>query len=397
MSRQFATRVLALLSVSIVAIAMTPIAHSQASDPQHAAQEAQAKHKLEGVRAEIRKITEEQRNTSAEKNAATDALREQELKIAATAKQLRGLDEQLAGEQRKLEDLVAKRKTLDIKLKDQREALATLVRSAYAMGGDEELRLLLEQDDIDKIGRMLAYYAYFKRARIGRIDGLLTDLDALAKVQADIQVQNTALKQSRNERAAQVEQLQTERDARNKLLVALDAKLKTQAERIAQLSRDEKGLLDLLAKLRDIFADIPPQMTNAQPFETQRGHLRWPVRGKIVAAFGAKDNGDQSNQGVLIAADIGHEIRAVAHGRVVYADWLRGYGLLLIVDHGDGYLSLYGCDETLLKDVGDWVDAGDVIATSGDSGGRKTPGLYFELRHQRKPLDPMRWLEGPSR
>lgn len=386
-----------MLTVSIGAIATTQIAHCQAPEPQHAAEEAQAKQKLEGVRAEIKKITQEQRNTSAEKSAVVDALREQQLKIAVTAKQLRTLDEQLTAEQHKLDDLIAKRATLDLKLKDQREALAALVRSAYAIGGDEELRLLLEQDDIDKVGRMLAYYGYFKRARIGHIDRLLTDLDALAKVQSDIQAQNTALKESRDEHATQVAQLQAERDARNKLLVALDAKLKTQAERIAQLARDEKGLLDLLAKLRDIFADIPPQLSNAQPFSTQRGHLHWPLRGKVVAAFGAKDNGEQSNQGVLIAADIGHEIRAVAHGRVVYADWLRGYGLLLIVDHGDGYLSLYGCDETLLKDVGDWVDAGDVIATSGDSGGRKTAGLYFELRSQRKPIDPMGWLQPPSR
>ncbi len=397
MSRRSATRFLVMLGMCLAVVVTIRSAHSQAPDAKHAAEEAQAKRKLEDVRAQIRKITEEHRHTNTAKSAATDALREQELKIAATAKQLRGLDERLAGQQHKLDDLVAGRAALEVKLKDQREALAALIRSAYAMGGDEELRLLLEQDDIDNVGRMLAYYRYFKRARIDRIDGLLTDLDALAKVQSDIQRQNAALKQSRDERAAQVAQLQLERDARNRLVVALDAKLKTQAERIAQLSRDEKGLLDLLAKLRDIFADIPPQLSNAQPFERLRGHLHWPLRGKIAAAFGAKDSADQSNQGVLIAANTGHEIRAVAHGRVVYADWLRGYGLLLILDHGDGYLSLYGCDETLLRDVGDWVDAGDVIATSGESGGRRTPGLYFELRHERKPLDPMRWLESRSR
>lgn len=390
-----------IVAISLGLLAMTGSICGRAADTRdstrHAAEEAQAKRKLESVREQIRKITDEQRHTNAEKSAATDALRDQELKISATAKQLRALDEQLADERHKLDDLVAMRALLDIKLKDQREALAALIRSAYAMGGDAQLRLLLEQDDIDKVGRMLAYYGYFKRARVSQIDGLLADLGSLAQVHTQIERQNAALKQSRDERADQATQMQIERDTRNRLVLALDAKLETQSQRIAQLSRDEKGLLDLLAKLRDIFADIPAQVNNARPIETLRGRLPWPVRGKIVAGFGASDNADQSNQGVLIAASIGQQVRAVAHGRVVYADWLRGYGLLLIVDHGDGYLSLYGGDETLLKDVGDWVDAGDVIATSGDSGGRKTPGLYFELRHQRKPLDPMRWLLTPSR
>ncbi|HXD51159.1 MAG TPA: peptidoglycan DD-metalloendopeptidase family protein, partial [Burkholderiales bacterium] len=123
-----------------------------------------------------------------------------------------------------------------------------------------------------------------------------------------------------------------------------------------------------------------------------RGRLAWPLRGRIAERFGAAADGDRLGQGVLIAIAGGSEVHAVSHGRVVYADWLRGYGLLLIIDHGDGYLSLYGYNETLLKDVGDWVDAGDVVATSGDSGGRKTAGLYFELRHDGKPLDPGAWM-----
>ena len=161
---------------------------------------------------------------------------------------------------------------------------------------------------------------------------------------------------------------------------------------LAALGKDEKALVDLLAKLRDIFADIPQHLAGAEPFADLRGRLNWPLHGKIVERFGAAADGERSSQGVLIAARNGSDVRAVSHGRVVYADWLRGYGLLLIIDHGEGYLSLYGYNETLLKEAGDWVDAGDLIATSGDSGGRRTAGLYFELRHDGKAFDPSAWI-----
>ena len=367
-------------------------AHAQTDGPQPSAQEAQAKQKLEVVRADIRKIVDEQRQTAAARNDATESLRDQELKIAGVAKTLRGIDQQLAGQQSKLDGLLAQRSALDAKLKDQRDALAALLRSAYAMGRDEELKLLLAQDHIDDISRMLAYYRYFERARVHEIDGLLKDLQTLAQLQTEIERETAALKTVHDEREAQARQLQAERDERQRLVGELEAALKDQSVRLAALGKDEKALLDLLAKLRDIFADIPKHLAGAEPFADLRGRLNWPLRGRIVQRFGAVADGESGSHGVLIAAKEGSEVHAVSHGRVVYADWLRGYGLLLIVDHGDGYLSLYGYNETLLKDVGDWVDTADAIATSGDSNGRKSAGLYFELRHDGKAVDPAPWL-----
>ncbi|MDE2085219.1 MAG: peptidoglycan DD-metalloendopeptidase family protein [Xanthomonadaceae bacterium] len=366
-------------------------AHAQSDNAAHAAREAQARQKLEQVRVQIKTLADAQKDTNVQRNAAVAALRDQELKIAATAKQLRALDQQLAGQQAKLDDLLKRRTLLDAKLKDQRDALAALLRSAYALGRGEELKLLLAQDNAADIARMLAYYRYFERARLGEIEALLENLHALAKLQDDIGTQTAALQQTRAEQAGQAMQLDAERSARRQALDRLDATLKSQQSRLAALGKDEKALLDLLAKLRDIFADIPQNLAGAEPFAALRGKLHWPLRGRIVERFGSGTRGGAS-QGVLIAARDGSEVHAVAHGRVVFADWLRGYGLLLIVDHGDGYLSLYGYNETLLKDVGDWVDAGTVIATSGDSGGRPTPGLYFELRFKGKAIDPMTWL-----
>ena len=368
-------------------------AHAQESGDQHGVQEAQTKQKLEQIRVEMHKLAEEQRSTAAKRNDATNALRDADLKIAALAKTVRSIDQQLSGQQAKLDGLLVQQSALDVKLKDQRDALAALLRSAYAMGRDEELKLLLAQDHIDDISRMLAYYRYFERARVHEIDGLLEDLQALAQLQADIERETVALKASRDERAIQAQRLDGEREQRHLLLGELDAALKDQTARLAALGKDEKALVDLLAKLRDIFADIPQHLVGAEPFADLRGRLNWPLRGKVVVRFGATAvDGERSSQGVLIAAKDGSEVRAVSHGRVVYADWLRGYGLLLIIDHGEGYLSLYGYNETLLKEAGDWVDAGEVVATSGDSGGRKTAGLYFELRRDGKPIDPAAWM-----
>ena len=379
----------ALLLCGLLAVS----AHAQESGDQHGVQEAQTKQKLEQIRVEIHKLAEEQRSTAAKRNDATNALRDADLKIAALAKTLRNIDQQLSGQQAKLDGLLVQQSALDVKLKDQRDALAALLRSAYAMGRDEELKLLLAQDHIDDISRMLAYYRYFERARVHEIDGLLEDLQALAQLQADIERETVALKASRDERAIQAQRLDGEREQRHLLLGELDAALKDQTARLAALGKDEKALVDLLAKLRDIFADIPQHLVGAEPFADLRGRLNWPLRGKVVVRFGATAvDGERSSQGVLIAAKDGSEVRAVSHGRVVYADWLRGYGLLLIIDHGEGYLSLYGYNETLLKEAGDWVDAGEVVATSGDSGGRKTAGLYFELRRDGKPIDPAAWM-----
>jgi murein hydrolase activator len=379
-----------LLTCTVLIVAN---AHAQTTDPQNAAQEAQAKQKLEQVRSDIHKIIDAQKVTSAQKNDAATALRDQEIKVAATSRQLRVLDQNLAGQQAKLDQLILERNGLDAKLKVQRDALAALLRSAYAMGRGEELKLLLAQDRIDTVGRMLVYYRYFEHARVGEIEGLLKDLDALALVQSAIERETAELEGARNARTAEAQQLDADRVERTRVLATLDAALKDQQARLTALGKDEKGLLDLLEKLRDIFADIPKQIAGAEPFAQLRGRLGWPIHGKVVTGFGASSEGEHESRGVLIGAISGSEVHAVSHGRVVFADWLRGFGLLIIVDHGDGYLSLYGYNESLLKDVGDWVNVNEVIATSGASGGRKAAGLYFELRYQGKPIDPKGWLK----
>jgi len=390
-----APRLRPFVLAGVAAALLAGAAHARAEeapDPQRAAQEQETKKKLDAVRAELKALAEQQRAAGGERDDAARALRDKELALAAVAKDVRALDATVAAQQARLDELDAEKAGLDRTLATQREALGGLLRSAYALGHGEELKLLLQQDDVAAISRVLAYHRYFQRAQVEQIERLLGDLRRLADVQAQIRGASAELAASRDARAAEGAKLDGERSARAELLAQLEAKLKDQAARLAALGRNEAELGNLLERLRDVFADIPKQLAGAESFATQRGRLAWPLQGKVVTAFGAADESGRRSSGLLLAAKTGSPVHAISHGRVAFADWLRGYGLMLIVDHGDGYLSLYGCNETLLKDVGDWVDAGETIATSGASGGQKAAGLYFELRAKGQAVDPRGWL-----
>jgi septal ring factor EnvC (AmiA/AmiB activator) len=374
-------------------LAPMPVFAQEADAAQRTAQEQEAKKKLDALRVEIKALTAQQQATAGERGDAERTLREKELALSAVAKDVHALDERVVAQQAKFDQLDQQRGQLETALKSQRDALAALLRSAYALGRNEELKLLLQQDDVAAIARVLAYHRYFQRAQVDQIGKLRGDLQQLADVQDAIKAATAELAATRMARGAEAAKLETERSERAQLVASIDAKMKDQGARIAALGKDETALTGLLEKLRDVFADIPKQLVGEAPFASSRGHLAWPLQGKVVTAFGAGDESGRRSSGLLLAAKSGTPVRAVSHGRVAFADWLRGYGLMIIVDHGDGYLSLYGCNETLLKDVGDWVDAGESIATSGASGGQKAPGLYFELRAKGQAVDPRGWLK----
>ena len=386
----------ARFSAAVLATAFAfAVPHARAQDAdaaQRAAQEAEAKKKLDAVRAEIRALAEQQRAANGERDEATRSLREKDLALAAVARDVHALDERLAEQQKRVDGLDAQRLQLDRRLAAQRETLAALLRSAYALGHGEELKLLLQQDDVAAISRVLAYHRYFQRAQVAEIDRLLADMRQLSDLKAQIAQAGDELAATRAARSAEGGRLEAERTDRATLLAGVEAKLKDQGARIAALGRNESELASLLERLRDVFADIPRQLSGEESFASQRGRLAWPLQGKVARGFGTTDESGRRSGGVLLAAKTGTPVRAISHGRVAFADWLRGYGLLLIVDHGDGYLSLYGCNEALLKDVGDWVNAGDTVATSGASGEQKAAGLYFELRAKGQAVDPRGWL-----
>ncbi len=258
----------------LLAVGSTAGVHAQDVDQaQRTAQERQAKAKLDAVRAEIKALTAQQNATAGERGDAANTLRAKEVALAAVARDVHVLDDKLAAQQEKFDQLKVERSRLETTLNAQREELAALLRSAYALGHNEELKLLLQQDDVAAVARVLAYHRYFQRAQLGHIDKLRDDLKRLADVQDSILAATQELTATRDVRDAESKKLETERGERAQLVASIDAKLKDQGARIAALGKDEAALDQLLERLRDVFADIPKQLAGEAPFASARGRL----------------------------------------------------------------------------------------------------------------------------
>lgn len=355
-------------------------------------QETEAARKLEAVRAEIRAIGAELGALEGERNAAAAALRDSDRGVSAAVTALRDTEQALAEQQRRLAALEEQRATLAAGLGEQRAALGALLRSAHALGRHQRLKLLLAQDRLEAAARALSYHRYFQAERVGRIERVLGELAGLAALGEQIVAQQAQLDASRAGQQEAVQALEHERAQRAGLLAGLEARHADRASRLAALGRDEQALVALLARLRDVFADIPRQLEGERPLAELKGRLPRPLPGAVRTGFGGTLPDGRTSNGLLITAAAGAEVRSVGHGRVAFADWLRGYGLIAIIDHGNGFMSLYAQNDALLAEAGAWVKPGDVLATAGTSGGQAQPALYFELRRNGKPIDPAGWL-----
>lgn len=367
-------------------------AAAQGPAPQRQRQEAAAERKLEAVREKIAALTAEQRALQDRRSDAERALRTADEAVAGALRELRQTEAELATGEAELARLEAEHARLQTHLADQREALAALVRSAYALGRHEQLKVLLAQDRIADLARVLAYHRYFQADRSARIRALLDELQALAELGRQVQARRETLNAVRLSQQDAIAALQTQHDQRRTLLAEVERQGRDAGARLAALGRDEKALRKLLERLRDVLADVPRRLEEGKPLAQQRGALPWPLAGGLLTAFGRPLPDGRTAEGWLIAGTAGAEVRAIAHGRVAFADWLKGYGLILILDHGEGWLSLYAHNDALLRAAGDWVRAGEPVASVGSSGGQGRPALYFELRHDSRPVDPRNWL-----
>ncbi len=359
---------------------------------ERAARESETQRKLDAVRKQIGELAAARNALDAERGDATRALREADQEVDRQSRALQQIDTQIQAQEAELARLESERLLLQTRLGKQREALASLLRSAYALGRHEQLKLLLAQDRIETLARVLAYHRYFQRDRVSRIDALLGELKELAQLVQQVRIQREALETSRALQQEQIAALESQRGQRRALVAELDTRFRDTDSRLKALGRDEAALAKLLEQLRDIFADIPAGLDAAQAFAQRRGRLAAPVPGRTLVGFGAKFPDGRTSQGWLLAADAGAPVRAVAHGRVAFSDWLKGYGLIVILEHGEGYMSLYAQNDSLRREVGEWVDAGDILASVGSSGGQSRPALYFELRHGGQPIDPRGWF-----
>ena len=364
---------------------------------------AAAQKQLAQTRKRIQALAEEQKRIEAERNAAARELREADGQVARGQRALDATTAQIAELDAQLDQALAQQTTLAASLSGQRAELAALLRSAYALGGHGQLQVLLEQDRMGDLARVLAYHRYFERDRSARIGRLQAQLRSLAELGEQIRGRQAELETTRARQQAELAELAARKHDRRKLVASLDGKFRNRTSRLAALGRDEKATQALLAKLRRAMAQAPRPRPRPRSESGAKaavsdpripsGALRLPVTGSVLAGFGGTLPDGHRSQGLLIAGAAGAPVQAVRAGRVAYADWLKGYGLLLILDHGGGYMSLYAFNDTLLKNAGDAVEAGEAIATLGSSGGQGRPALYFELRRDGQPQDPRSWLQ----
>src|SRR6056297_1100193 len=347
---------------------------------------------LEALKQNIVSISQRLEAERAKRKSEQAALARTEQALARIALDLRTTRADLVRARDRQRELEAQAEALEAAVEARRRALAEQLQIAYRVGRQSRLKALLNQEDPAEISRVLALHGYLGRARLDAIAALNEELARLQAVREE-QQQVAARLQSLAERQAAAKAGQDEALARRQAaLDALDSSIRDQAERLAEMQEAATELEALLGELASALADIPPE-TAIEPFSALRGRLPMPVDASVRAAFSDARSGNVNWQGWLIEAAVGTPVEAVAYGRVAYADWLRGYGMMLIVDHGDGFMTLYGQNQSLIAEVGDWVAPGDVVALAGNTGGNSAPGLYFQIRHDGQPVDPAAWIE----
>jgi septal ring factor EnvC (AmiA/AmiB activator) len=379
-------------TLALMVLGNAPLPGAPAPHPEADARKAEAE--LQAVKSEIERITRQVSTEQVERDRLTNELRTSELSVGKLRDALSEVRRERAERGARRAALAAEQRVREAEVQHNRAALAGQLRAAYLIGRQEPLKLLLNQKDPALAGRMFAYYSYFGRARAGQIKLIEDDLQRIAELDGELQAEDQQLAELEKRQRAQLHQLEQARTQRTQVLASLEAQSHTRAQNLERLRSQQAGLEKLLRELRTAMERFPLEGNDA--FARLRGKLAWPVSGRLVARFGDARAGGVHWDGVLVATERGAPVKAVCQGRVIYADWLPGLGLLTIVDHGDGYLSLYGHNERLYKAAGEPVTAGEPIAAAGDSGGSSRPELYFEIRKGGKPVDPRPWFRAAN-
>lgn len=347
-------------------------------------------HKLEKEMVELRKLLDEFKS---QRSDLQNALRKSEIDIGKIQNQVRKIQEQLEKEQSELKSLQKQRGELQGAKHSQQKLIEQQILAAYQIGQQKKLKVLLNQEQPEKVTRALTYYDYFNQARSEQIETYTDIISELNSLEPRIAEKANRLTTAKQDLDQQHKRLLTRKNEREKNLARINSAIANKDQQLRQAAKDQRELERLLEAVEQTLANIRIP-SDFRPFVHQKGKLHWPVSGRPLNRFGSRREGTNLRwQGVNIGAREGSTVKAIHHGRVVFADWLRGTGLLLIIDHGDGYMSLYAHNQSLLKETGDWVTAGESIATVGNSGGKTQAGLYFEIRHNGKPTDPRRWCK----
>jgi len=368
---------LLILLLSPVSWGQQPSAQEQAATEAQLAQIAEELKKREaaiGQRAERLSITERE-------------LRQLEQQMATVASELNATQQRLADIRGRINDLQKQEQTLTEQLKSQRKLLEKQLDMAYRMGEHDYLKLILKQQEPAKFERLLGYYGYLNRARLKELDDIRATQAQLAQVQADVVDQQQQLAQREQQQRQQQGVLKAQQGEQQQLVKRLQREQSADQKRIDELRQNQEALEQVLAAIQAAQRDEP----RLAGLTERKGKMSWPADGKVERLFGRQRSGGVTWKGVVIKADAGEPVKAIADGRVLFANWLRGYGLVIVLDHGNGYMSLYGHNQTILPAEGDVVRANETIALVGQSGGVEDPAVYFEIRVKGDAVNPVNW------
>ncbi|WP_345855091.1 murein hydrolase activator EnvC family protein [Shewanella algae] len=339
---------------------------------------------LKALQSQITAQQNALRDTGKQRKKLLQLLKKDEQAIADAARKVNQTENALSDAEKRLSELKQRAAQLDKLKESQQQTLAKQLTSAYLAGNHDYSKMLLNQQDPATIERMLAYYDFLNKARMQAIEQLKQTRQELSAVQQSEQQERNRLNKLVLDQKAQSKRLNQEQDQRQQTLKELQRTISSKASELEQLQIEEASLKRVVEQALAAMRDSPSMDGLAK----SRGSLNWPTKGRIKNSFGSQRSGNVRWKGVMLSAPEGQSISAIAAGKVIYADWLRGFGMVLVVDHGKGFMSLYGHAQALLKDAGDTVKAGEAVALVGRSGGQTEPGLYFEIRHKGQAVDP---------
>jgi septal ring factor EnvC (AmiA/AmiB activator) len=382
--------------------------------PKAMAKNGDTSEQLQALRGHLKDLEKELDSSLGERDSLRDELRDAEREIGGLIQNLKQLDTDLRTAGTRLDNLQKDDARQRRQIQTELGHLENEVRAAYILGQQEDLKLFLNQENPANVSRALTYHRYLQQARAARIQTARTALVRLLALQEQIRAHREELKALRAEELKKKQALEATRGKRSQLLAQVNLRVRNQSQERDRLRQNEQRLVRLLDELRSPRVkqlSSPEQHTSQEPFPSldgrfmdYKGKLPLPVKGKIAARYGAPRNGGELNaagprsgglkwRGIFLSAPEGRNVVSVFRGRVAYADWLRGFGLLLVLEHGNGYMTLYGHNQSLYKEAGDWVEAGQTIASIGSTGGAPEPGLYFEIRHDGEPSNPLEWCK----
>ncbi|MEP1552977.1 MAG: peptidoglycan DD-metalloendopeptidase family protein [Paraglaciecola sp.] len=351
---------------------------------------AQEKSDLESIQKQIEDKKKQIAKQLNEAKKLQENLKKIELNVAQTAKSLNHTDNQIANNQKQQAKLLKQQEDYQDALNQQKSELAKQIRSAYMTGNYDFAKMLLNQEDAANFERSITYYQYLNKARKEQIDGFNALVKELELVREKLIEGQSELQRLKSQQVSEQSVLKKQLASRQVTMTKLQASIESDEAKIAQLQINEKNLTEALARAQQ---RVTQQNVSLNGLSEQKGSLLIPAKGTLRKMFGRFRQGQIKWKGIVIYGNSGDDVIAIHDGKVLYADWLRGFGLVTVLDHGDGFMSLYGHNQALLKQVGDSVIAGESVALLGQSGGQSRPNLYFEIRHKGKPVNPVSWLK----